>query len=214
MAGRASSIPRLGRPMDRFRPPLPVGRRSARFATLRTLLPQRVRLRQGDPFGDGLYHRARILRISHQRPKNRRPGTGSRTDRIYQKRKVQCIRRNGRAETRPQRDRHSPRERYVFHDAAVPASVQNKKLRLSESTVQPGDHLRRRLLESDLHERLVEGNGPTAPSGPTTCTTAKSTTRPGSFRLGRAGIRRRRMAAGRVRPGAGREPTRRRRPTR
>ena len=34
-----------------------------------------------------------------------------------------------------------------------------KKLRLSESTVQPGDHLRRRLLESDLHERLVEGNG-------------------------------------------------------
>ncbi len=110
MAGRASSIPRLGRPMDRFRPPLPVGRRSARFATLRTLLPQRVRLRQGDPFGDGLYHRARILRTSHQRPKNRRPGTGSRTDRIYQKRKVQCIRRNGRAETRPQRDRHSPRK--------------------------------------------------------------------------------------------------------
>ncbi len=30
MAGRASSIPRLGRPMDRFRPPLPVGRRSAK----------------------------------------------------------------------------------------------------------------------------------------------------------------------------------------
>ncbi len=204
MAGRASSIPRLGRPMDRFRPPLPVGRRSARFATLRTLLPQRVRLRQGDPFSDGLYHRARILRTSHQRPENRRPGTGSRTDRIYQKRKVQCIRRNGRAETRPQRDRHSPRERYVFHDAAVPASVQNKKLRLSESTVQPGDHLRRRLLESDLHERLVEGNGRRPHPGQQPVRRRRVRRDPGVSGLGRAGIRRRRMAAGRVRPGAGR----------
>lgn len=187
-----------------FDPPLPVGRRSARFATLRTLLPQRVRLRQGDPFGDGLYHRARILRTSHQRPKNRRPGTGSRTDRIYQKRKVQCIRRNGRAETRPQRDRHSPRKRYVFHDAAVPASVQNKKLRLSESTVQPGDHLRRRLLESDLHERLVEGNGRRPHPGQQPVRRRRVRRDPGVSGLGRAGIRRRRMAAGRVRPGAGR----------
>lgn len=50
----------------------------------RTLLPQRVRLRQGDPFGERLISSGSVLRTSHQRPKNRRPGTGSRTDRIYQ----------------------------------------------------------------------------------------------------------------------------------
>ena len=54
----------------------------------------------------------------------------------------------------------------------------------------------------------------TAPSGPTTCTTAKSTTRPGSFR---AGTRRDSTTADGCRPSSSRsraEPTRRRRPTR